>query len=93
MLIDFLATTECLEGLFWAIAHMLEVFLEYSLFQPFVAYCVGNDFRKTKVSLSWAFSTSYKTQSCYNSSLWRGLGIEEKELADLMKNTKLGQEK
>lgn len=30
---------------------------------------------------------------CHNSIMWRGLGTEEKELADLVKNIKLGQEK
>lgn len=82
MLIDFLAATECQEGLLWAIIQMLEGFLEYSLLQSFVASYAGSDCRKTKVSLLWAFSISYKMQSCSNITMWEGLGIEEKESAD-----------
>ena len=49
--------------------------------------------KKKKVSLSWAFSISNKMQSCYSSTMWRSLGIEQKELPELVKNVKLGQEK
>lgn len=51
---------------------MLEGFLEYSLFQSFVASYAGSDCRKTKVSLLWAFSISYKMQSCSNITMWGG---------------------